>query len=137
MLQRLRTPSARGFTLIELMMAVAVIAILASIAIPSYSQYALRAKRSEGRAALLEAAARMERYYTDNQSYPSNISKAGIPSQSENGYYKLSGTAKGNNFSLEAQADGFTDADCGVLGIDQAGRRTIIGSGTVSECWRR
>jgi type IV pilus assembly protein PilE len=60
-----------GFTLIELMITVAVIGILAAIALPSYSSYIARSKRAEARAEVLKAEGWMERYYTENNRYSS------------------------------------------------------------------
>ena len=59
----------RGFTLIEIMIVVAVMGILASIALPSYNQYVQRAHRSEGAAALTEYNSKMAHYYLDNNNY--------------------------------------------------------------------
>lgn len=61
--------SARGFTLIELMIVVAVVAILAAVALPSYRESVARGNRAEARAALLQAAQWMERHYTENNNY--------------------------------------------------------------------
>ena len=60
---------ARGFTLIELMIATVVVAILAAIAIASYSAYITKARRSDAKNALLDLAAREERYFTANNQY--------------------------------------------------------------------
>ncbi len=59
----------RGFTLIELMVAVAVLAILAAVAMPSYKDYVLRGKLVDGPNALAAMRARMEQYYQDNRTY--------------------------------------------------------------------
>ena len=60
---------AAGFTLIELMIVVAVIAILGAIAYPSYQDYVRKGKRAEGRAALLRTAQLLERWYSDKSTY--------------------------------------------------------------------
>src|SRR5690606_15122717 len=56
----------RGFTLLELMITVVVVAILASVAYPSYTDFVVRSKRAEGKAALLDAAQALERHFTNN-----------------------------------------------------------------------
>ena len=58
-----------GFTLMEVMIVVVIVGILSSVAFPAYKAYVDRAKRSEGKAFLMELAARQERYYFDNNSY--------------------------------------------------------------------
>lgn len=60
----------RGFTLLELMMVVTIIAILAAIAVPAYSDYVTRGRIIEATAGLGDARAKMEQYFQDNRSYP-------------------------------------------------------------------
>jgi len=70
-----------GFTLIELMIAVAIVGILAAIAVPNYSEYVKRASRAEAASALLDAANKQEQYFVDNRAYSTSFSDLGIQSK--------------------------------------------------------
>lgn len=126
-----------GFTLIELMITVAIIGILAAIAYPSYTEYVLRGNRSEAQALLNDAAARQERYYAQNNTYADTTAKLGYSSASSaTNLYTLSiPSASSSAYSLLATTQR-TDAKCGNLGIDQAGTKSETGSGSVSDCWK-
>ena len=89
---------ARGFTLIELMIAVAVIAILASIAVPSYRGYVERATRTDAHAGLMEAAGQLERCYTVNNSYASCTTITDSPDDN----YAISLTSAASTYTLTA-----------------------------------
>ena len=85
----------RGFTLIEAMVVVVIIAIMASIGIPSYRQYMMRAQRADGTGALLRMASAQEKFYLQNNRYagagemaPAPPGGLGIPG-TEHGYYNL------------------------------------------------
>ena len=133
-----------GFTLIEIMITVAILAIVAAVAIPSYTSYVDRGKRAEARTALLDIAARQERYYSNNRQYANALSKLRMSgAKSENGYYTLSvalgasGTASGSNtqtFRATATPAGWTDDKCGDLGIDETGAKTQT-LGDRALCW--
>ncbi len=145
---RHRTP---GFTLVEIMIAVAVAAIIAGIAYPSYAALMTKARRSEGRAALLQALQQQERHYTNVNSYAefSRAAPAGFkwhsgetPRQSA---YELFATACTDQtlatcVRVEARAGteavqvSATDALCGVLSLDSNGVRSA--SGDVALCWK-
>ena len=128
-----------GFTLIELMITVAIVAIIAAVAIPSYTSYVDRGKRAEARTALLDIAARQERYYSNNRQYADQLSKLRMSgTKSENGYYTLSVTlpsgSNNQDFDATATPSGWTDDKCGVLGIDETGAKTQS-LGDRALCW--
>ncbi len=142
------SPKISGFTLIEVMIVVAIISIIAAVAIPSYANYVDRGKRSEARAALLDIAARQERFYSNNRQYAASLSgtnSLNIPGctasscKSENGYYTLSVSlpASQNNqdFVATATPSGWTDDKCNVLGIDETGAKTQTGNQNRAFCW--
>ena len=111
-----------GFTLVELMITVAVIAIIASIAYPSYQEQIRKTRRSEAKAALMDAAAKAERHYTQFGNYGGTIA---IPATSETGFYTIAltaaTTASPQTYTITATRAGQQVGDqCGDFGIDQA-----------------
>ncbi|TWI54860.1 type IV pilus assembly protein PilE [Pseudomonas duriflava] len=143
----------QGFTLIEVMITVVIIAILAAVAIPSYGRYVIRAHRSEGQALLTEAAARLERYYAQNYAYTSTAADLAMRNtsngtvSSDNGYYTLSITVNTDTSSdyssygpylLTATAAGTQakDTECGNLTLSAQGAKGATGTGAAADCWR-
>jgi len=131
----------RGFTLIELMIVVVVIAILAAIAVPGYGSYMQRARRTDATRALTEAAAAMERYFSQNQTYaisslgpPANV----YPATSPEGYYNLSiSGASATQYTLTATPTGKQAGDaCGNFILTNASTRTVSGSISAKDCWK-
>ncbi|HDP3433453.1 TPA: type IV pilin protein [Pseudomonas aeruginosa] len=117
--------SNRGFTLIELMIVVVIIAILAGIAYPSYDEYVKRGNRTEGQALLSEAAATQERYFSQNNTYittQADIGKlhmrntSGTTVKSSTGKYSLTVDTVANDGGYRLIANqAFNDLDCGNL----------------------
>ena len=133
-------PSKRslGFTLIELMIVVVIIGILASIAYPSYQDYVIRAKRADGKAALLKVQLAQEKYRANNISYGS-LAQLGLADTSPDGYYFIAIPSRGTT-TYTATATPvlpFTDSKCGALVIDQTGKKTVTGSDTDANCWNK
>ncbi len=130
----------RGFTLIELMIVVAVVGILASIAYPSYKEYIDRSRRQEATAALMENAQFMERLFTQNASYvlpaAATLPVTATPRASTPIRYNLGVVATATTYTLSATPDvAFPDAvHCGELGVNQIGTRTSA-IGTLAKCW--
>ncbi len=129
--------TARGFTLIELMITVAVVAILAAIAIPSYSEYVLRSRRAQAKADLVEIAQQLERFHTVQNTYAGmTLPFTQSPRDGTSRYtISLSGKATASAFTLQAVPATGQDKDkCGTLTLDQAGRKTPTAA-KVAGCW--
>ncbi len=132
---------SKGFTLIEVMIVVAIIGILAAIAYPSYDEYVKRGNRVEGQAFLNDAAARQERYYAQNYKYADSIAKlygtSGTTRSSETDKYTLSMAVVAGDagYTLTASQQ-FNDSKCGNLTLNAAGARGASGSEGVEYCWR-
>ena len=90
-----------GFTLIELMITVAIIAILASVALPSYTDYVTRGKMPEAFDALSTGALKLEQYYQNNSKYNTTGTTCGVAPGSTK-YFTLSCTADASTFTITA-----------------------------------
>jgi type IV pilus assembly protein PilE len=136
-----------GFTLIELMIVVAIIGILASIAVPAYSDYVTRAKRSDGKAGVLNLQLAQEKYRANCPQYADGIHATALTcvtggthnlissTSSPDGNYTLAITAgTATSYTITATPT-FTDAKCNVLGINQTGTKTVTGTDSVANCW--
>lgn len=128
-----------GFTLVELMIVVAIVGVLAAFAIPAYGRYVLRADRAMARATLLEAAQAMERNYNTNYTYAGYTLPASLQSSPPSGTAKFNiaiTSATATTYKLQATSVN-GDAECATMTIDQAGVQGSSGSASVAECWNR
>ncbi|MHB1084993.1 MAG: type IV pilin protein [Thiobacillus sp.] len=127
----------KGFTLIELMITVAVIGILAAIAYPSYQKYVLRANRVDAQAILSETAQFMERYFTTSGTYVggallSNVSPKGASTATKKYDISFSAGPAAASYTLQAVPVGIQANDiCGTITVTNTGVQTP----TTTGCW--
>lgn len=131
-----------GFTLIELMIVVAIGSIIMAIAVPSYQNYMARARRADAKAGLQQAALWLERAQTATGTYPlaaafpASLSNAGNPPT-----YQIGLVSNGVTYTLTAAPIGVQAGDgCGSFTLTNAGVRNVVGAVAplnLGECWGR
>jgi len=143
----------RGFSLIELMIVVAILGIVATIANSSYRNYLVRTHRTDATAALLQIQVAQEKFFLQNNAYAGTAQIALAPpaglglsaTTTQGGYYTLTitpavptvaYTATATPISTKGQA---SDADCQSFSVDQSGRKSALDSSSTdnsAKCWR-
>lgn len=129
--------SARGFTLIEVMIVVVVVGILSAIALPSYQQYLRRGARSEAQAHMMNIAARQAQFLIDNRAYADSQAALGLSTPASIAEkYTITidpPDAAPPAFTVRAVPIGRQASDtCGTLTLTSAGSKSASGTGT---CW--
>lgn len=142
----------RGFTLIEILMVIAIIGILAAIALPGYEQYVTRSKRGLAKSAIVQVMDRQAQFFVDNKRFATDLTDLGygedgfginrsgkeVASTSADRVYvvQLASGASTTAFTMEAVpqlSQATKDAKCGTLQITHTGVKSVTGTGT--DCW--
>lgn len=144
----------RGFTLIELMIAILIVAIIAGLALPSYQESVIKSRRAEAKAALMDLQNRMERFFIDKNTYAdacitgvrtcaSTNSVLGSAT-TENGYYTLdisNPSATGYTLTAAPRGAQTKDTKCQTLTLNNTGTKGVSATSgtnptsTAAECW--
>lgn len=119
-----------GFTLVELMVAIAIVGILAMVAVPAYQQHVLKSNRSDAIETLANTAAALERQFTNTNSYMGLT----LPTQSTRNNYTITSVVTATTFTLTATAKSpqNKDTECATFTLNQAGVKTATTAGV---CW--
>ena len=140
----------RGFTLIELIIAMVITSVLLMISLPAYQQQLVRARRALARAELQEVAMRQEQYFLDHRRYASSLRDLGYPDDpmvldeqgnnlpdSEGGIYRIELSMLDDAYTVYASTHTAHPGDprCGRLSFSALGVKGFSGSGTLNDCW--
>jgi len=135
----LRKRNAAGFTLLELMIVVGIVAILAALAISGYGFAMVKSRRVAAEGCLQEAAQAMERYYTTNLTYATATLPTCTQAKDITPYYgtpQWVGTTTATTYGLSlTPTSKQKDPSCGTLTIDYKGIKTASGTSGVAGCW--
>jgi len=127
-----------GFTLIELMIVIAVLAIVTVAAVAGYGSSTMKARRGTAEGCLMEAAQFMERHYTINMTYAgANPNLACTADLADYYNFGFDGAPDATSYKLRAIPIGSqaSDTRCGTLTLDNAGSKTASGTAGVEGCW--
>ena len=131
---------ARGFTLVELVVVIGIIALLAAIALPSYARYTFRARRADGQQVLHNISLAQERFYSTYNRYTNDLTKFGYSATptSEGGFYGVTivVAADGQSYTATAAPQSGQSGDkCGDLTLTNAGAKGKSGDTSNGSCW--
>ena len=128
----------KGFTLVELLIAVAIVAILGAVAFPAYTDFVARSNRTEAQRELLRIANLQEQLYIDTRSYTADMESLGLdsdPFTTENGHYTIDAALADGGFVLTATASAqqkANDSSCPTLSVSDTGQKL-----PATNCWEQ
>lgn len=130
-----RRADSGGFTLIELVIAVAVVAILTAIALPSFNDQIRKSRRADGKAVALQMVQALERWHTVNNTYAGFSATMSSPSDGDPRYEITASDLTVTTYTVTAEPQGGQAEDkCGTMTVDQTGAKTPTG-GDLDDCW--
>ena len=119
-----------GFTLVEILIVIAIVAILVALALPNYNESVRKARRSDAQQELLEFAGTAERIFTQTNSYASVT----LPANSDFYTYSFPVAVTAISYTIRATPTGSQNTDkCGTMNLNQNDQRTHTGS--LAGCW--
>ena len=137
----------KGFTLIELMIVIVVVAILTAVALPAYQNSVLKSNRSAAKGVLFNVASRLEQFFINSKEYTDDLEELGLPAayyidnQSDvapaaSGIYLINLSTVGGGYSISAVPQKFQakDKQCGTFTLTDLGVKTATGS-LAAQCW--
>ena len=140
-----------GFTLIELMIVIIIVAVLMGIGLPAYQENLRKGRRSEAMAGLLDVANRQEQYMLDRSSYTDDLTRLGYADATititEDGHYGITVTDCDGGLpdkiktcyrltaTPQSSSPQIKDTKCGSFIVDSTGSKTVSGSLPADECW--
>lgn len=124
----------KGFSLIELLIVLAIIGVLTSISYPMYRKHVVKARRIKAEVALTDLAGRMEQYYQDKHTYKGATVSA-LKAKQPKDYTLTIAQATSTDYLLQAVPQTNFDPTCGTLSLNHLGEKSSSGSGKINECW--
>lgn len=150
---RIKPLRERGFTLIEILVVIVIVALLAAVALPGYRSFILKTKRSLGKSELLAVAARQEQFFVNNKQYATSLATLGyvanpysinseaehvLTSATDKIYTIKLSSASTTAYTLQAVPQGkqAKDTTCGTLQLTSSGEKSMVdATGNKSDCW--
>lgn len=134
----------RGFTLVELLVAVVIVGILSAIAVPAYTQHFVKARRAAAESFIMSVSNKEEQYILDAHQYTATLGAGGLGLATPTdiaAYYSIGIANIGATpptYTITATPTGTqasNDTKCGSVSIDQTGAKSISGTGSLADCW--